>query len=224
MTGLQLSLTDVLVSVGLFLVILAMIAFATRNWWVQRGHGQSLAALASDRGLQYVPRDDRQVRAYGFPFGVGHGQRAENVLFGQIDGRKVLAYDYVFEVEGRRRPVRFSAVFVRLPVALPELEVVEEAPERFLGIEPVRFGSDEFDGRFHVRAAERKLAHAIVHPRTMLALMACKQVAVRIQGAEALSWKRGRLGTGDLDRHLAAIAALIDGIPQTVWTQHRRTA
>lgn len=212
----------------LFAVLLAGIAVSTRNWWVGRGRPQSLAALAAERGLTYVPRDDRHVPEHGHPFGIGRNHRCENVLFGEVAGRKVLAFDYAFALRqaiGGWRTHRFGVVMVRLPAALPELEIVEEGPQdkpdTFLGLDFVVTQDADFNQRFRVRAADRHLAAEILQPWTQKALMACPPLRLRIRGREAISWKRGRLGLGDLDRHLSAIGALIDGISPTVWIDYR---
>lgn len=211
-----------------FLLVLAGIATTTRNRWVDKARPLELARLAAERGLTYVPRDDRQLPEDGHPFGIGRDHRCENVLYGEVAGRKVLAFDYAFALRqavGGWRTQRFGVVMVRLPAALPELEIVEEGPEdkpdTFLGLDFVVTEDADFNERFRVRAADRSLAGEILQPWTQRALMACPPLRLRIRGNEAISWKRGRLGLGDLDRHLSAIAALIDGISPTVWIDYR---
>lgn len=215
MTGEGVSTTDVLGAVALFLVVLAIIGSGVRRWWIGQGHGQAIASYASSRGLTYVPRDDRQVRHQGFPFGTGRHRRAENIVNGRLDGRLVMAYDYVYDVadRGRRtRTARFGVVFLRLPQELPTLQVVDrstpvaDTPD----LQAVVFNDPEFDQRFEVRTTDTVMAGLVLHGRARKALLACEHVAVRIQGIEAVSWKQGRLD--DLGPHLEALCALADDL------------
>jgi hypothetical protein len=222
---------EVLVVFLVFLLLLAGGALVVRNWWAHRGHGQLLAALAAERGLTYVPRDDRQVRPIGHPFGIGRKQRADNVLYGEVDGRRVMAFDYSFELRWWGQlwlPVRYGVVLVRLPVALPEMEVVEEGPQdkasTFLGLDFVVTHDADFNERFRVRAQDKDLAQEVLSRWTQEALLQRPPLRLRIRGHEAFSWKRGRLLPHELDVHLDSLAALVDGIPPTVWIDYRDSA
>lgn len=210
-----LSTTDVVVAVLLFLVIAAVLALGVRRWWVGQGHGQAVAAYAKERGLTYVPRDDREVRHYGFPFGSGRHRRAENIVNGRLDGRLVMAYDYVYDMPDRRRPsrtARFGVVFLRLPQAMPTVQVVErvtpvaDTPD----LVAVTLGDPEFDERFEVRTSDTVMAALVLHERVRKSLLACPTVAVRVHGNEAVSWKPGRLD--DLAPHLEALCAVADDL------------
>lgn len=209
------TLRDVLISLVFFLVLLGLIAIGVRQWWLTRGHGQAVADYATNRGLTYVPRDDRQVRDYGFPFGTGRHRRAENIVNGRLDGRLIMAYDYVYDTadHGRRhRTARFGVVLMRLPQALPTLQVVErdEPVADTPDLQNVRLGDPDFDDRFEVRTADPVLAGLVLQEQSRKALLACGHVALRIHGSEVLSWKSGRLD--DLEPHLAAMCALADDL------------
>lgn len=206
---------DVLMAVVFFLLVLTLLAVGVRSWWTTRGHGQAVAQFATTRGLTYVPRDDRQVRAYGFPFGVGRHRRAENIINGTLDGRLVMAYDYVFDraEHGRlRRSSRFGIVLMRLPQPLATLQVVERAHpvDDSPDLATVRVGDPEFDERFEVRTSDSVLTGLVLGEQSRKALLACNHVALRIHGSEVMSWKPGRLD--DLDPHLQAMCALADDL------------
>lgn len=208
-----LSTTEVVGAVALFVVILVVLGLGVRRWWYEHGHGQSVAAYAKERGLTYVPRDNRQVRDYGFPFGSGRHRRAENIVNGRLDGRLVLAYDYVYDVPHRaRRPLtaRYAVVFLRLPQALPTLQVVERSTPVADTPDLVKMtvGDAAFDERFEVRTSDTVMAGLVLHGQTRKALLACANVAVRVHGIEAVSWKPGRLD--DLAPHLEALCAVAD--------------
>lgn len=217
------------VLLAVVLLALAAPALAVRHW-LRRRH-QSLVILAGERSLHYTERDDRQVRPVGYPFGLGQDQRARNVLTGEVGGRSVVAFDYTFRVPvltGWSLTRRFSVVVVTLPARLPELEIVEldwrDKPTTFLGLDLFVTRNADFNARFRVRAADRDLADQVLGKWTQDALLRQPSLRLRLLGAEAWTWKPGRLTAQDLDRHLASIAALVDGIPPTVWIERRRPA
>lgn len=205
---------DVLSGLAFFLLVLSLLAVGVRSWWTSRGHGQAVAQFATGRGLTYVPRDDRQVRTYGFPFGVGRHRRAENIVNGTLDGRLIMAYDYAFvpSEHGVRRTSRFGVVFMRLPQPLPTLQVVErsEPVDDSPDLATVLAGHPDFDERFEVRTNDSVLAGLVLQEQSRKALLACNHVALRIHGSEVLSWKTGRLD--DLEPHLQAMCALADDL------------
>lgn len=213
------------------LAVIVGLAVAVRGALRRSRPAGALVALAAERGLAFAERDDAEVREVGYPFGLGQDQRAENVLRGRVDDRQVTAFDYSYRVPGPAGTWitrRFGVVVVGLPAALPEMELVEldqkEKPTTFLGLDLVVTRDPDFNARFRVRAADTDLAAQVLERWTQEALLGCPPLRLRIMGAEARSWKRGRLAAHDLDRHLSCLAALVDGIPPTVWIEHRRSA
>jgi hypothetical protein len=206
---------ELLGAVTFFLLVLLVIGAGVRRWWVGQGHGQAIATFATSKGLTYVPRDDREVRHYGFPFGTGRHRRAENIVNGRLDGRLIMAFDYVYDVpEHRRRAktARYGVVFMRLPNELPTVQVVDrslpvaDTPD----LQGVVLGDPDFDARFEVRTTDPVYAGLVLQQEARKALLACSHVALRIHGIEVVSWKQGRLD--DLDPHLEAMCALADDL------------
>ena len=81
---------------------------------------RALAGKAQEMGLQFSPDDpfDLPVALAGFALvSSGHSPRAENVIYGRLDGRTVRAFDFRYEVgHGAQRQTRhYSVITVEPP-------------------------------------------------------------------------------------------------------------
>lgn len=212
-------------------MVLAVAAGGAVLWLLWRAEQRWKAALASyavAQGWSFTARDDSQADREGRPFGTGSSRRAENVLAGSLDGTPFTAFDYRYTTESgsgknrSRQTHRFAVLCLALRAPLPRLEITQENVLHkiggALGFDDIELESDAFNRRFRVTGEDRKLAYDVLHARTMEALLARDDVAMRLQGGEVVCWRSGRLAPEELSGWAATPRAVVDGIPEFVWS------
>jgi hypothetical protein len=215
---------------GLFaLVIVAVIALAIWSYQRNQKRVKALQQHALAYGWAYVARDDRQwMRWQQAPFNDGFDRRATNVLTGHHRGHDMVAFDYTYKTRttdskgnSSTQTHHYRVCALAMPTWLPTLEV---GPENVLtrignvlGGHDIELESEDFNRRFRVRANDRKFAYDVLSPRTIGKLMAMPPFRWRIDGQTIVSWDVGRLEIPDLLARLAALATVVDGIPDFVW-------
>jgi Protein of unknown function (DUF3137) len=123
---------------------------------------------------------------------------------------------------------RFSVCSVAMPMALPEMIVTREGLfgrlATALGRQDIELESEAFNRRYRVRSGDPKFATDVLNPRTMQALLDADAVAWRIDGRDILSWHSGHYAPEEIEPRLAALAVVVDGIPNFVWKSHGQEA
>ena len=215
--------------VPLLLVALLLAGGAWTAWHRQAQRRARHLDFAHERGWTYDARDPSLVRCFrGEPFGRGSRRQATNVLRGTYDGREAVVFDYRFVTQAHdgQQPVqqthRFTVVALRLPVALPRLELTAGTPltrlaDAIAGPD-LELESEDFNRRYRVRADDRRLAYEVLHPRAVEQLLAAPTLNLRLDGADALLWERGTTSLEDVPARLSVLARLVDGVPSYVWT------
>jgi hypothetical protein len=216
-----------------FLVLVACIAvIIALGWYRSKKRREALARMAGERGWTLIPRDDSWAHRWdGPPFRAGDDRRAENILVGTHNGRQCVAFDYSYKIysndsHGRRRTntVRYSVCSVAMPKALPPLTVFRDGffgrLATALGGQDIQVGHKAFDRRYRVRAENPAFATDVLGPQTAQALLDAEAVAVRIDGRDILSWYGGPYPPREVDKRLAALTAVVDGIPGSAWKSH----
>lgn len=219
---------------GVVVAVGALVAYL--GWKAAKERREALAALASQRGWQWVARDDSWTERFGGePFGEGSDRKAHNVLTGTYEGLPMVAFDYSYETystdsKGNRQTTvhRYSVCVLRMPAWLPTVELTpENLLTRFagkLGLGDVELESEDFNRRFRVSASDPKFAYDVLHPRTMEALLARPAVGLRIGGEDAVCWEDGTHSLVELDQRLETLHALVAGIPSYVWKDRGGTS
>ncbi len=164
--------------VVLFLVVFGVVAYL--SWLAKKKRQEAFRALAQRLGCRYYTND---------PFGLsaryeGHfptlqqGSRryAYNVVEGILDGRRMHLFDHHHETysrnsKGHKTTHHHHRTFVCLEHDA-DLGRLEVRPEHFLdkvggffGFDDIDFESEEFSRKYHVKAADRKLAYDVFHPQ-----------------------------------------------------------
>lgn len=138
-----------------------------------RRRKRAIAAVVAAHGFSYVAEDPSRVDLFRvFPFGVGGGRRAYDVVRGTHAGQafETFAYSYITEwtdSEGRRhrKTHHFQVTWVPLGAPFPEVRLVPHSMvERSLfgHGQDVNTESSEFNKRWLVKAADERIAHAIL--------------------------------------------------------------
>jgi len=213
-----------------FALVAAAIAYF--GWLGAKRRREEFAAFAASQGWQYAAEDSSWVgRWAGRPFGTGDQPRAQNVVTGVRDGRKIVGFDYSYETyhhdsDGNRHTTthRYGVCAMALPVPLPGLEVTAESlfdrMANALGVDDIELESEEFNRRFRVRGEDRKFASDVLHPQLMEVLLRYGDVGWRIEGDTLVCWDDGKHSPGEVLARLALLDAIADRIPGFVWRDH----
>lgn len=219
---------------GFALLVVGFAAVVALGLWWSRHQAKKrrelLHQFALSNGWTWTARDDTWASRFdGDPFGEGDDREVVNVLTGPYRGRQMVAFDYSYETEstdsdGHRTTTthRYAVCALTMPAAAPTLELT---PEGFLGrvgtllgMDDLELESEDFNRRYRVRAADPRLAYAMLGPRTMQSLLARPALHLRVSGADALCWESGRHSPAELLARLDTLSTLLDGVPAYVWS------
>lgn len=211
------------------IVVLAVVAVTVLRFQAAKKRREAFAVWAAKRGWIYSESDDSYADRFdGTPFGTGNRRRAQNVVVGQLSGRQVVAFDYLYETDaadskGRRTTKhRYGIVAIALPALVPTLQVSQEGIAgtvvRAVGVKDIELENEDFNREFKVKGDDRKFASDVLHPQMMAFLMQSKGPAWRMSGGDLVSWSKGRLDRRRIDRDLAFLSGVIDQVPGFGWT------
>lgn len=221
-----------------FFFVLAVMSLAGFTWLgivKAKQRRELLVQFAASQGWTWTERDDSwAARFVDRPFGQGDNRKARNVLQGICRGRPMVAFDYSYEThstdsKGNRTTSthRFSFCALELPFWVPRTELVPEGPfgriGTALGMKDLELESEDFNRRYRVRTDNPKFAYDVLPPRTMEGLLTRPALRIRLSGTDAVSWDDGRHDPAALLARLDALTAVIDGIPEFVWSDLKGT-
>ncbi|HEY8455925.1 MAG TPA: hypothetical protein VIL34_10040 [Actinopolymorphaceae bacterium] len=205
------------------------------QWKAKQARMQEMQQLAARHGWTWTEVDDSYVRDGGKPFGVGKSRRARNVLRGTYRGREIVAYDYEYKTEsgsGDNRSTqthKYAIWMVRLPAALPELEVRPEGifggrVAAALGFGDLEVESEDFNRTYRVTCDDKRFGTAVIHPRMMELLLSAasreEPVSWRIEGELLVSWREDHATPAEIVARLDLLAAIVDLVPSFVWKDY----
>lgn len=212
-------------------IIVLMVGSVVVSRYLHRQRVAALTAWAKANGWTYQERaGDMADRFEGAPFGVGFGRTATHLLTTTMGGRPVMAFEYSYkERRGSGKQQRtvtytYAIVATTTPASRPRLQITHEhLGTRLLGavgLDDVQLESEEFNRTFRISTDDPKFGYDVLHPRTMEWMLAdtrARELSVRFERADLLTWENGRL-----DPQRAAWAAgylldLVDRVPQFVW-------
>jgi hypothetical protein len=218
-----------LFGVVLVLGLVAAAGLVVAGFWLQKKRHERFFAWAVRHGWTYT-RSDRSLVSIsrGQPFNVGDSKRATEVLRGTFESRPALSFTYQWTTgSGKSRTTQHAhVVALGLPTYLPTVEVTPEGLgarlAKLMGVQDIQFESEAFNRAYRVAASDRRVAHAILHPRLMQRLLSPDALgnAWRIDGTWILSWASG---TSDLDRlaaRLGLLSGVVRSVPRHVWQDH----
>lgn len=210
----------------LVLMLTVLVLLAAAVGWAAHQRVKALREHAARQGWSYARRDKAQTRREGTPFGTGRARSAEHVLAGPAGDRRFTTFEYRCTTGDQRNSTthRFVVTVLHLSSALPRLQVCEEnlfsRLAGKLGTADISLESEQFNRRFRVTADDRRFAYGVLTPSTMQRLLAQDDVALRVQGAEVLSWTGGTLRPEDVGVRVQQLAAFADAVPDHVWSDH----
>jgi len=212
-----------------------MVLVAVLGYRAAKKRREGFAALAAARGWSYAERDDRWCDAFsGSPFGLGHNRRSTNVLTGQYDGRRFVAFDYVYyttetstDSQGHthtsEQSHNYGVVALDLGATVPPLQVTPEGMfSRMVGRltnRDIELESEDFNRAFTVTCPDRKFASDVLHPRMMEYLLQHRDSDFRFDRTWALSVDTGQSPIELVEPRLKVIDGVLDNVPDFVWRE-----
>lgn len=131
--------------------------------------------LANEWGFRYRPGDP-----YGFCdreelplFQQGHARRVEHLIEGEVNGQKMMLFDYRYKTGSGKNESTFqlSALLFTTDIMGHRLTVRSEnlfdRIGAFLGFEDINFEFEEFNRAFQVRCDDKKFAYDVFHSEMM---------------------------------------------------------
>jgi hypothetical protein len=217
----------------LALVIIVLVAAGAITFSVLdiRKRRETIAAWARARELRLVAFRDGKLDD-GYPdfkcLHVGRSRYARNVYCGELCELAVTAFDYHYTTGSgkNRQHHRMSALIARSPLPLQPLLVRREhALDRlagFFGLEDIDFESAEFSQKFFVKAASRRWAFDVIHPRMMEFLLQAPSFSIQFAPGHIIAWRRHRFAPGDFESAAGLIKGMLDRLPDYVVEQQRK--
>lgn len=209
-----------------FIGFVLLIGLAMYLW--ERRHSGPLRRIAEANGWTFSRSSVDLTRGWkGSPFGTGGTRRCSSVIRGTIDGRGFVAFNYTVTDERddkRSGGGYWSVVALEQPVGLPPVEVRSTLGglEQAAGVDRIEVEHDAFNRRYRATCADRKLAHDVLNPRAVEAIVAGRVVHLRVGGGRAVAWAPGRLQVEEVLGWSRALVTVIDRIPDFVWKDHGR--
>jgi hypothetical protein len=193
---------------------------------------EAMAAYATSRGWRYAASDGSLVdRFQGTPFGQGQSRAASNVIYGEHDGRPMVAFDYRYTTTsgtGKDRKTTthiWSVLALSMGVAMPDLSVEPEGVfGRIIGRltnTDIEMESEDFNRAFTVRSPNRKFAFDVLHPQMIEMLMQWPELGWRFERDSMLVVRNGSHSIAEVDAKLLVMDAIIDKVPEFVWKEVR---
>ena len=193
---------------------------------------EAMAAFAASRGWRYATHDQSLVnRFHGAPFGIGSSRAASNVIYGEHDGRPMVAFDYQYTTtsgSGKDRKStthHCSVLALSMGAVMPELSV---QPEGFFGRivgrltnTDIEMESEAFNRAFTVRSPHRKFAFDVLHPQMIEMVLQWPDLGWRFERDSMLVISNGRHSIEEVGAKLHVMDAILDRIPDFVWKEVR---
>lgn len=208
-------------------LLLALVVAAAGQWNRRR---ELVWRWATEHGWTYADHDDAYASLQsGHPFGGAEDRRTSEVLTGQHGGLPAVSFRMVWPTDGPggRRSHEVHVVALRLPAALPTVEVVPlvAGDERLAaaGASPALLVAHEgLAGAFRVAADHEETARAMLHPGTVARLLetGARVLPWRVEGLWIACWRPGSTDLAAIVPRLELLAAVSDGVPREVWLDH----
>jgi len=234
---------------GIFAIAALVIGGIIWGFYAAKKRREALSALAAQLGLSFSEQDPLGAEVYGKSQGflaslfgsgqsgipgrfgqfgalaVGDSRKGYNVLWGEHNGRELMAFDYQYSTgSGKSRHTHYlSAAVVSLGCRFPELVI---RPESFfdkvaavVGLDDIDFESHEFSKTFYVSCRDRKLAYDVISAPMMEYLLGVQGWSIELDGSDVMIWT-GR--TWQPEEFRAAVVTLhgfLDRVPRFVWKE-----
>ena len=211
------------------LVIIAAIYSAI----AQRKRREGLFELAVRLNLDFQVGKNHEIPGrFGFlkQFAQGDDRYAANVLSGNYQQNRILAFDYHFatyrtDKNGTHKDDHWFSVFVlMMPVAFPELTIRREnlftRVAEVFGYQDINFESAEFSKAFNVRSADKKFAYDVCNPKMIEYLLANRDLSIEIENEVIALAFSTRLAVEQFEFNLQRLVEIRSRLPDYLFSKN----
>jgi hypothetical protein len=217
------------------LVGLAVIAFMIYKWHADSQRRLEILRWTQSKGLSFDPSQrgglDNQFSTFEC-LKKGENRYAKNLIEGDWQGRKLLAFDYHYEIEhhGSKGETHheshdFSAVILFSPTPLEPRFIRPEGffdkITEFLGMDDIDFESAEFSRKFYVTAPDKKWAYDVLHQRTMEFLLAAPVFTLQFAWNCVIAYRDTTFDPKEFEAAVEVIKGILDRLPEYVTKQQK---
>jgi len=207
----------------LIIVGIVLLGFHAYKAYLASERRKYLKAIAMDFGLNFSSREMRGFRAR-FPnitcLNTGGDRRASNLIFGLLNGREILAFDYEYRTGWLRNGEvrKFSAVIIDAGFQLQPLSIrpegLSDKINAFFGIEDINFESAEFSRKFFVTSPDKKWAYDVINQQTMSLLLSIPDCRIQFANHSIIAWQSFRFMRKDFRIAIELLQGILDRMPE----------
>jgi Protein of unknown function (DUF3137) len=207
------------------LVVAALLARLVTIVAQHSRRSRALRRLAAEHGWTLARGKPPTQRWDWDPFVARNDGTASDVLTGELDGHRFAEFTYTYANRvGGSRPSIVGVSAVRLPAALPRLQVSPEGIAPGPGWLDVDLESEEFNRRYRVQAKDRRYAVDVLTPRVMRTLLEAEPFTLRIDGADLVAFGPPASTPQRVLERLRTLVAIAELIPAFVFEDRGRPA
>ncbi|MCW5942971.1 MAG: hypothetical protein KIS66_12110 [Fimbriimonadaceae bacterium] len=206
-------------------IALALIGLVVWGIVSENRRRAALEAYAQGRGWIFsreVPGDVWAAAQAFHPFGIGHSQRACNLLCGDAGEGRWFIFDYRYTTgSGKHQTTHhYGIALCAVPFSFPRVRIRRQHfgddMAGWVGIRDLQFESDEFNRRYHVVADDPRFAYALIDPTMMEWLQAAEGFQVQIAGMWCAVNAAGRYGPMEIERIVGSTEEFFARVPRYV--------
>jgi hypothetical protein len=158
----------------------------------------------------------------------GDNRYATNVLAGNYQQNKILAFDYHYETYTQTKNGRqtqhhwFSFFILTLPAFFPDLTIRREnfftKVAEVFGYDDINFESAEFSKTFCVRSPDKKFAYDVCNAQMIEYLLANRDLSVEIENNVLALAFTTRLSPEQIETNLQRLVEIRARLPEYLFT------
>ncbi len=219
-----------LIFIGFAALVIGLIVFGAIQAKKRR---EAFQLLALELGFRFQSERDTSL-ADKFHFlqhlDDGSNRYAENILYGELDGRRAYIFDYHYETysrdsKGRRQTNHhwFSVFTLQLSERFPELIIKPEGLfsklGQMLGFDDIDFESHEFSKRYSVKSRDKKFAYDFCNAQMIEFLLTQQNLIIEVERDVLSLTFRGRLAVEQIRPNITRIQRIRSLMPNYLFTR-----
>jgi hypothetical protein len=222
-----------LIPVVFVAVLVAVVIGAIFNVIAQRKRREGLFELAQRLNLDFHGGQDYDIPGrFGFlkQLAQGDDRYAANVLSGNYQQNKILAFDYHYatyhtDKSGTHKDDHWFSFFIlTLAAIFPDLTIRREnfltKIAEVFGYQDIKFESAEFSKTFNVRSPDKKFAYDVCNAKMMEYLLANRDLSVEMENEVIALAFNTRLSVGQIEFNLRRLVEIRSRLPEYLFTQN----
>ncbi len=212
------------------IVALVITAALIYGWYAAEKRRKELSAWAQSKNLSFSPEKDHAFDSRYPNFSClnrGSSRYARNVISGTLADRVFLGFDYHYTTGSgkNRQQHNLSAIILQSPMLLKPLfirpENVFDKITEFVGFNDIDFESAEFSRKFYVKAADKRWAYDVIHPRMMEFLLAKPLFTIQFDSKRIMAHRDKTFSIDDFEQAVELLDGIIQRFPEYLTKQQQ---